>query len=403
MAMYQYQALNQAGRAKSGALRAESLQQARRLLKEDGLFLLELEELDDAPAAPKGRASLSQLLPGGGQQKRLVEFTREMAMLLNASLPLEEALECCQETVGEGEMRTALVQVQDELRGGKSLSEALSGSTVFPEMYRSLIALGEGNGTLPTIMARLAETQERQQRFAGRIANASIYPASVVLIGLAGIVFLMVYVMPTITELFTEEQQLPLITRALMAVADFASSWWAVATVGALGVVVARIAAWRAANREAWDRRMLATPLGGLLALAAAGRLARSLALLIQSGTPVLESLEAAIPTTGNRHVESKLRACVAEIKNGRSVAETVAEVEEFPAIFRRLTRVGERTGTLGEVMKHCADYLEERLLERLEVLTQLLQPLLIVLIAGFIGLIAAAIFLPILELTGTF
>lgn len=404
MAIFHYKAVAAGGRNTTGTVRAESLLQARRMLREQGQFILDLQEVAEDAPGPRGASSFERFIPGRGNRRRLTDFTRELSVLLASALPLKDALECCQETAADPEVQGIIAGLQDQIRSGKSLADAMEGNDFFPPLYRNLVRLGEANGTLAQVMTRLAQTLYNQQRLTNKILAASFQPMMSVGVGIFGVAFLLVYVLPNLIDLLGDPSQLPLVTRLLLAIYGFLTSWWAVAAGVGVVLLVWYVLRWRTAHRVRWDRGLLRLPgVGGLVQLNAASRFSRSMAILVRSGTPVLESLETTLPTVGNAAIEADLRGCIGQLREGATLADTVGTIDAFPPLLRRLIRVGERTGTLDEVLEHCADHFEERLGERLELLPEATQPVLIIGIALVMGFVAVAILLPILEVSGGF
>jgi general secretion pathway protein F len=397
MSIFRYQAIDGHGKRRRGEVRADSRRHAHRQLKEQDYYVVVLHE-EDAEA----RRSTSALRASRGA---LTDFTRELAVLLRGALSVDEALEACRETAPDATWRQVLGAVREQVRGGAALSTALAGQALFPEMYCRLVAVGEGNGTLPQVLGRLADTLEQQETFRRKLLGALTYPLFLSVLGLGVGLFLFLSLLPTVENLFASYGgRLPAPTRLLVSLHHFlAGGGWLIVFGSLLACLFGIIFIYRF-HRPTWDRMILRAPvLGALQAEGLTADLARTLTTLLQSGTPLVESLETARAALGNAYLRERLGEAVARLQEGRGPGEALGEINELTPIFRRLVAMGERSGNPGEILEPLAEFLERRVLDRWELVARFIEPALIVLIGIGVGFAAVALFLPLVEMSGAF
>ena len=335
--------------------------------------------------------------------KQLVLFTRQLATLVRAGMPLLRALHTIEEQLDEGVLRDATRRIAEDVEGGVSCSEALARHPrVFPEFYVNMIRAGELGGLLDEILQRLAEFLEKQNRLASRVRSALVYPSFV--LGAAGLILLllMLFVVPTFISMFKDlGGALPLPTRILIAICGLVRhGWWLLAVLGALLVAGYRAAAATTRGRFLLDGLALRAPLfGTLIEGVAVARFARTLGTLLTSGVPILAALETVEATVGNTVVSRAIGQVRERIKEGESVAGPMEAVGVFPPLVVRMVALGEETGQLDKMLVQIAASFEEEVDLQVASLTQLLEPVLIIGLGLAVGFIVISMFMPLFTL----
>lgn len=403
MANFRYRSLDTTGRELSGVLEAESARQARSKLRERGLLPLEVTAAYADAAVHDGRARRRSRLPSG----ELVLLTRQWATLLASGLTVEQCLKALAAQAESAPARDVLEQVRTEVTAGYSLRAALdrhAGS--FPDIYRSTVAAGERSGRLSEVMLQLADHLEARDQLRRKTMQAMIYPALVASVATIVIVALMVYVVPQVVTVFESgRQSLPWMTRALMAVSGFLQSWGWLVVLMALGAISAFILASRDDGfRAGWHRRLMRWPLVGRhLRTLDATRLASTLGILVGSGVPLLEALQAGKQVLWLLPVRAAMDEVVSQVREGQSLARALGRSGLFPPLLVHLVASGETTGRLDDMLARAARLQQSELESRTTLLTTLLEPLLLLLMGGFVLMIVLAIMQPIIQINHLF
>lgn len=398
---FDYLALDVAGREKRGSVRAATMDDARAVLDGRRFYVVRIEPGSGAQPAPS-LLSLRPMLRSKLSSKHLTLFTRQLATLVQVT-PLEEALRTIARQSEQGHVRRVLDAVHRGVLEGRRLSDAMSREAPsFPPLYRAMIAAGEGSGTLPAILERMADLLERQAKVRAKVLAALAYPIVLAVVAIGVVFALMVFVVPQVVEQFdTVGQQLPLLTRIVIGLSDFISTWWwalltATALLGLLG--------WRALKdpriRLAIDRRTLCLPLiGRLVRDLHAARMARTLSTMVSSRLPLLEGLSLTTGTVHNRALRVASSDIVEAIRGGGSLSAALRRAGVFPPLLVYMAASGEASGKLDTMLERAADYLEREFDSFTTTALSMLEPLIIVVMGGIVALIVLSILLPILQL----
>ncbi|MDQ7988207.1 MAG: type II secretion system inner membrane protein GspF [Candidatus Dactylopiibacterium sp.] len=393
MAGYLYKALGADGkRLQRGRVEADSARQARALLREQGLAVLELAEEREGA----GR----RLRLGGGH---LATLTRQLAGLLDAGLAIDEALNVLGEQSENKREQTLLTLIRQDIAAGLSLSASLARfERVFPPFYRALVRAGEESGKLPGVLARLADYLERREELKSGLAMAFIYPAIVIFVSVAVIVGMLTWVVPQMVQVFQGAKQvLPLPTRLLLAVSHFLGNWggWLL-----LAALLAALLFWRALKNPDFRHRVhawrLTVPWFGKLERAAETvRFASTLAILAGSGVPVLTAMAAASGVMSNLPLRAAAEQAARQVREGMSLARALAAAQSFPPILVHLVASGEATGRLDTMLERAAAEQSAGLSRKVETFSQLLGPAVVLVMGGVVLFIVLAILLPVFEM----
>lgn len=401
MSSFDYAAIDAAGRERRGSVDAEDANAARALLQRKGLYPLDVSlSATHTPAA--ALLSLGRLRARRMSAQQLTLFTRQLSTLC-AVTPLEEALRTIVRQTEQPHVCEIVSQVHSGVFEGLRLAEAMARAPrSFPPLYRAMVSAGESAGTLPQILDRLADLQERQAEVRGRITAALAYPIVLALVAIVVVFALMVFVVPRIVEQFDNVgQQLPLLTRIIIAISGFLSNWWPLLLAVILGGgLFASQALRRPDVRLKVDRAVLRMPLAGkLIRDLHAARMARTLATMVASRLPLLEGLLLTGQTIHNRALRTATEEIAEAVRSGGSLSAALKRAGVFPPLLVYLTASGESSGQLDLMLERSADYLEREFDRFTATALSLLEPAIIVIMGCLVALIVLAILLPILQI----
>jgi len=411
MAAFRYLVADANGKESGGVLEADSARAARQLLRGRNLIPLSVEPvLNASPRAAGGLAAGRRL-----SQTELAVLTRQLASLLGAQLPVADALTVMVEQSEKQSVRELMASIRTDVLSGTSLSRALARHPrQFPDIYRALIAAGEESGKLGTVLASLADYIEERARLSQKITLAFIYPAVVTLVALAVVIGLLTYVVPQVVQVFANTKQaLPFLTRALIALSDFARHWgWLVALVALATAFGVRRMLQVDAIKLRWHQRILTLPVLGVLSRSLnTARFASTLAILAGSGVPMLRAMQAAGETLTNVAMRLRVLDATQRVREGFSLARALRVDDDgndkggsralrlFPPVLIHLIASGEATGQLPEMLRRAADIHSREAERRAMFFTSLLEPALILAMGLIVLLIVLAILLPIIEI----
>lgn len=396
MTAYRYRALDAAGRETAGVLEADSGRAARTLLRQRGIYPLDVSDVARAPRS----AELWRKHLGAAD---LALLTRQWATLLHSGLNVERALAALIEQVADETKRQLLAGVRSEILGGHSLRSALDRfPRAFPALYRASIAAGERSGELARVMEQLADYLERGQALRMKTLQALIYPVIVASVALLVIIGLMSYVVPQVIGVFQQTKQaLPLLTRLMIGLSEGLRAWgWLVALCLAAGLFGWRRALDLPSARRRWDAWLLRQPLlGRHLRTLDATRFASTLAILAGSGVPLLAALEAGRQVITRQPLAEAVATAAERVREGQPLSRALAASGEFPPLLIHMLASGEATGRIDQMLERAARLHQAELENRTALLTTVLEPALLLLMGGFVLLIVLAVMQPIIEI----
>ncbi len=404
MADFDYHVIDTAGRERRGSLAAATLDDARAKLGARRFYIVRLDTASgDKPRAASPLASLNTLIgPRRLSAKALTLFTRQLATLALVT-PLEEALRTIARQTEGDHVRTILDRVHSGVVEGRRLSDAMAREPrSFPPLYRAMVAAGEGAGTLPTILERLAQLMERQAAMRAKIMTAIAYPVVLAVVATFVVMALMIFVVPKVVEQFdTVGQTLPLLTRIVIAISWFlANYWWALLIVIGVLAIGASYALKDAGFRLRFDRAVLRLPLlGRLIRDLHAARMARTLSTMVGSRLPLLEGLTLTAATVHNRALRMASDDIAEAVRTGGSLSAALKRADIFPPLLVYMSASGEASGQLDTMLERAADYLEREFDTFTSSALSLLEPAIIVVMGGVVAAIVLSILLPILQL----
>lgn len=390
----------------SGVRDADSPRGVRALLKKQGVFVTEVRDAGErASGESKGLARGIDLKAFFDRVRTqdIAMITRQLGTLLRAGIPLVESLQALMEQSSSEKLARALAEVRTKVNEGTALGDALAEHPkFFPDLYVNMVRAGEAAGNLEQVVLRLADFMDGQVRLRNKVMSAMMYPLVMAVIGLAITGLLMAVVVPKVTQIFADVQQsLPWYTQLLVSVSNIISAyWWLLIALGVGGWRLFQ--RWRRSpeGKAKWDRLVLRLiVVGPLVRMVAISRFARTLGTMLGSGVPLLRALEIVKAILGNKVLVDVVDEARTAIREGDSIADPLARSGHFPPVVTRMIAVGERSGALESMLENVADSYEGEVDLRLSRLTQLLEPLMIVLMGGFVGFIVFAILMPILKM----
>lgn len=403
MAAFEYEALDAAGRKTSGLLSADSEQAARRELRRRRLAPLSVSRARSGDAAGAGGLLARLRRPAALSQRDLMGATRQLATLIGANMPVEEAVGLVGGQAASPTMRRVLLEVRAKVTEGERLSEAMAAHPrSFPGVYRAMVAAGESAGGLGLVLDRLADYLEKADALRRKISAALIYPCVLAVVALGVVAALLTVVVPRITEQFDSMGlTLPLITRVMIGVSGFMQANWAV-MLGAIVValLVGGLLLRREPVRRAVHRARLSTPgVSGLQRKIEAARFSRTMAILIASGAVLPDALRAARRASADLVVRDVLKGVIDQVETGKGLADALRAARFFPPLMVYMVAAGERSGRLAEMFERAAHHLEGDVDGAVTAGLALLEPGIILTMAVIVVTIVLSILLPILQL----
>lgn len=396
MAQFYYEAIGADGQKSKGTLDAANRSQAVQNLENRGLQAFVLEDRGTAAAPKKGASSTTKAASKGSlplKQREVIEFTEELSDLLHAGMQLEPALRSMADRDAESNLKKVIAQVADSVREGGSFSQALrQASPSFGELYCTLAHAGEVSGALPKILRRQGEHLRVLHELRGKVANSLIYPAFLVVTGIAVCALFMTYLVPRLAEMLTRSgAKLPPLASGLIQASEFTQSYglYLLGGVVLLGLLIWQILASKA-FRPTRDRLQLQLPVAGpILKLHFQVRFLETLGNLLQNGLPLLRSLQLMESATQNLFLQAKLKRCVEQVTDGMSLSRALQLSGTFPKQLTDMLRVGEQTGQLGSTLARIGDKYDRELTQRIGNISTVIQPVIILIMAGLVGTMA--------------
>ncbi|WP_017903697.1 type II secretion system inner membrane protein GspF [Pseudomonas asplenii] len=401
MPTFDYHARDIHGRPCRGQQQAESARHARQLLRERGLLPSVLKPLRERSGVLSGRG-----VGGGLGAAELALLTLQLSTLVQAGLPLEEALRAVAAQTQKRRTASLLATVRDRVLEGYALSSALAGfPRAFPELFRASIAAGERSGHLGQVLEQLAHYTEARQQSRQKIQMALVYPLVLLLASLGIVGFLLGFVVPDVVRIFIDSgRELPLLTRGLISLSDGLRAYAWLLLSGLLGLVLLLRGAWRQpALRLRWHAWLLRAPLlGGVLKAVEAARFASTLAILGKSAVPLVDALEISAAVIGNLAVRARMLEVARAVREGGSLTRALEQSGDIPPLMLHMIASGERAGELDSMLARAAEQQEKTLAARIALVVSLFEPAMLVAMGGIVLLIVMAILLPILSLNQT-
>ncbi len=422
MPNFKYTALDQNGAEKTGFVTADNKIAAMEMVRAQGLLVRECVESDKAaPAATKqkskkeGKGSKKKESKGkaGGavKQKEMMVFTRQLATLIDAGLPLLQSLNVLSKQEPNPNLRATIVALGESVQGGSTFSEALSAyPKMFNKLFVNMVKAGEIGGVLEVVLKRLAEYEEKANRLRSKIVSAMVYPTIILVIAVGILVFLMLVIVPKFKEMFEgQNMELPGLSQFVFNFSDncMADSLIpmvpnAVLVLALIGAAITGISFWKKTPKggRAVDAMILKFPkIGQLTKVSAVARFSRTFGTLVSSGVPILQALLITRDTAGNVIVSDAVTKIHDSVREGESIVSPMSTCPVFPPMMISMVDVGEETGQLPDMLMKVAEVYDEEVDNSVTALTAMLEPLMIVFLAVVVGSIVLAMFMPMMEI----
>jgi type IV pilus assembly protein PilC len=401
MKRFIYKAKDKTGRLVIGEVEASTPEQAAKLVRGKSLVVISIKAKIDSPL------SLIKGLRDKITQQDVTTFTRQLSTMINAGLPITESLLILR-SQSKSSMQKVVAQILADVESGQSLSSALEQHPkVFSRTYMALIRSGEVGGVMDEVLARLADSMEKQQEFKGKVKGALIYPAIIIVGMFIVVLIMMIFVIPRLTSLYSEfNAELPLPTRILMGISDIVITLWPVFLIlGAVGAYVFKLYRATKIGRNKTDRLMFKLPIiGDLQRQVILTELTRTLSLMVGAGVSILEALNITAEVVSNSIISDALKDVAKHVEKGFPIAFAFARhPDAFPFLLSQMIAVGEETGKMEEVLTKISHIYEIESDQRVKSLTAAIEPIVMVLLGLGVGFLVIAVILPIYNLTSQF
>ena len=423
MPTFSYVAMDSRGKEVKNTIDVGSQNEALTRLKEMGLFPTKVVEVDKAKdKGDKGKAKRAPA-PGGAKKKSggfniripgfggkvktkvLTTFTRQLATLVDAGLPLLRGLRVLERQEKHPTLRRIIVDLASAIEGGSTFSEALAQHPkVFSKLFVNMVRAGELGGVLEVVLNRLSEFMEKAQKIKGKVIAAMFYPVAVMVVAGAILIVLMVFVVPKFKQIFSdmlEGQSLPAFTNVVLGISEAIANNFIVSFLVLVGSFIAfKVFIAMKFGRRVWDKFKLIMPvLGPVVSKVAISRFTRTLGTLVSSGVPILQALTIVKETAGNVIIGEAVSAIHESVKEGETITAPLETSGVFPPMVISMVDVGEQTGALPEMLMKIADNYDDEVDNAVAAMTSLLEPIMIVFLAVVVGSIVIALFLPLITL----
>ncbi len=420
MPVFTYKAIDKFGKEVMGDIEVTNYDEAIKKLRGLGYFPTQIsvqkrkgvagKRVYPAAGAKKSGLQRDIKIPflgiGTVKPREVTVFTRQLATLIGAGLPLVRSLNILRDQMKQGPFKDIIADIAQQVESGNTFSGSLlKYPKVFSKLFVNTIKAGETGGVLEVVLKRLADFNEKAEKLRARIRAALVYPAIVIVIAVSVLVFLMIFVVPKFMELFEElGTELPLPTLVLLNISHFFQYRWIYGIIGLICIVVIyKILTQFHPIRYSLDNLKLHLPVFGILTQKIAiSRFSRTLGTLISSGVPILQALMITKDTAGNEVIERSLGKVHDSIREGESIAMPLAKTKIFPLMVVNMINVGEETGSLDQMLNKIADTFDDEVDAAVNALTSLLEPLLIVFMGLVVGSIVISMFLPLVKLLTT-
>lgn len=399
MGAFEFVALDDKGKESKGLLEGDTAKHVRQILRERHLLPISVNEVAKKESRRQGKLSIRR----GMSASELALLTRQLATLAQSGLPLEESLLAVSQQNENPRTQSILMGVRSRVMEGHSLADGLADfPQAFPELYRATVSAGEQSGHLDAVLERLAEFTETRQQLQQQVRNALIYPIALLVTATGIISFMLAYVVPKVVYIFENyDQQLPLLTRVMIASSDFIRGYWFIIIL----LIVASFFGLRKllqkdGPKRKYHRLLLRLPIISKLTRGInTARFTQTLSILAGSGVPILESLKIAAQVVVNLPMREAVQEASLRIREGAMISKSLANSKLFPPMTTHLISSGEASGRLEEMLAHAAKNQEREVNGLIATLLGIMQPLMVIIMAAIVLLIVLAILLPIFEL----
>ncbi len=411
MALFEYKGLDATGKSTRGMVEAETVKAARARLKRSGLLITDIAEKTSGGKSGGGGggrananpASSSSSLFGGIKLKDVSLFTRQFSSLLKANIPVVDALSALVEQVDNEKLKMVLSVIRQDINEGSSLAKALSKHPkIFNLVFINMVEAGEASGTLPLVLIKLADFQEGQVRLKGKVTSAMTYPALMMIVSCALMIGIFTFVMPKISEIFVSmNKPLPIQTQVLMTISSILVNYWYILLSAVVfGTMFFLKFISTPSGRKSWDGFLLKAPLlGPLVRMIGVARFANSMSTLMAGGVPILTAMNIVKNIVGNVHITEAIMRARENVTEGQGIAEPLKRSGQFPPLVIHMIAIGEKTGELPQMLLNVSTTYEEQVTAKINGLTSLIEPIMIIGMGLVVGVIVISVFMPLMQL----
>ncbi len=403
MAKFRYVGLREDGKRIEAEIDADTLKEARKLLRRQGIKPSRITP-PSVLNIDLGQWLVDKGLASAFTHKDLMRFTRQLSILINAGVPIMECLEILYKQEKNLFFKKTIRNIASQVEGGKSLFDSLTSAKHFSRLYCNLVKAGESAGILDSILVKLAEFMEKQDKLRRKVKGALTYPAIVVAVGILVLWGLMTFVVPQFVGMLEESgQEIPAITQFVIDTSNFFRDY----TLLMVPILIAAFMVFinfirTREGKLAWDRFLMNSPLfGELIIKANLGAFCRTLSTTLGAGVPIIDALDICIETLDNQQIARDLTTVRKAVTEGKSITEPLQRIKYFPELVSQMIKVGESTGNLDSMLEKVANVFDEEVENVVENLTKLIEPLILVVLGGMIAVVLVAMYLPVFLAAG--
>ena len=402
VAVYKYKAIDNTGRPIEAEFHANTKDEVLSMLREKGYTPVKIE-LQEQKSKDVGDIGIFQKKV---KIKDISVFCKQLYTMLNAGMPLSNALDVLADQTENKVLRLTTKDVYSQVQTGAVLSQAMKKhKKIFPNLLITMVEAGEMTGNLDNVLAKMSEHYEKENKINSKIKGAMVYPAVLSVAAVSVVIFLLTFIMPTFTGMFTSSGvELPLPTRILMGISDALKNYWYIfiAVIGTIIFAINRYGKTETGKRQFDSLKLRIPVVGSSVTKIATSRFTRTLSTLMASGIPIVPAMEAAANVTNNQIVIDGMKKVVEDVKKGLSISYLLKTMHFFPPMVISMVGIGEESGSLEEMLSKTADYYDEELDASIQKMLALLEPLLIIFMGVIVGFIVISMMLPIFDLTQT-
>jgi type IV pilus assembly protein PilC len=403
MPKFKYQGFTKEGKKVESTIDADAIKDAKKMLRRQNIRVTRITP-PSMFEADLGQWMVEKGIARPFGQAELMRFTRQLAILINAGVPILECLEILHKQEQNMVLKRVVKNVSIQVEEGKSLYDSLSSQQGFNKLYCSLVKAGESAGILDSILNKLAEFLEKQEKLKKQVKSALTYPVIVVIVGIIVIFGLMTFVVPQFVGMLQESnQEIPWVTQTVIDVSDFFRNYTLLLIAGIVAGTMFFVNFIKPKEgKTQWDRFTMKAPLFGMLIIKGnLGAFTRTLSTMLAAGVPIIDSLEICIDTLDNTQIAKDLTKVRQAVIEGKSITEPLSRISYFPPLVTQMMKVGESTGNLDSMLVKVADVFQEEVEELVANLTKLIEPIILVVLGGIIGFVLIAMYLPIFMSAG--
>ena len=403
MPKFKYQGFTKEGKKVESTIDADAIKDAKKMLRRQNIRVTRITP-PSMFEADLGQWMVEKGIARPFGQAELMRFTRQLAILINAGVPILECLEILHKQEQNMVLKRVVKNVSIQVEEGKSLYDSLSSQQGFNKLYCSLVKAGESAGILDSILNKLAEFLEKQEKLKKQVKSALTYPVIVVIVGVLVIFGLMTFVVPQFVGMLQESnQEIPWVTQTVIDVSDFFRNYTLLLIAGIVAGTMFFVNFIKTKEgKTQWDRFTMKAPLFGMLIIKGnLGAFTRTLSTMLAAGVPIIDSLEICIDTLDNTQIAKDLTKVRQAVIEGKSITEPLSRISYFPPLVTQMMKVGESTGNLDSMLVKVADVFQEEVEELVANLTKLIEPIILVVLGGIIGFVLIAMYLPIFMSAG--